>query len=467
MMRPARRGSLGLQAAPCRRRCDPSQGNQSRAPFRKSVAGGAPGEVGRATKEPLRAGHEGYPALSLHREVERPRCPSAAGPPRDLPTFAIHPHARRAGDARRALRTATRTPPRPVQNGSRPRDPAGARHPCPTPSAAGGMDLRALVLPSSPAGSPPRAAAGAATDAATDGQIALAALLSAAYPQPGAVQILAGVAGGSPGTVQAVVAGSPPSPVRRPVPPLPVVLLERPQSLPSLPPHAPLPPFPLTAQHPGGPHAPPLQQWTHWAPAHGLQHGYVSNPPLPFAPFPTPGDSPGSPGSDDAAGWHVNPRIVFPWPPAHGYQLPVSVQPAQYSSSPPDPRLQGLGGLVGGIWPQPDAGAGFSASPPRRGSEPAPEAAASEESDSPPRQRKRKPPLPSGSSGRRYVCPTCSAAFHSSGHLSRHSYIHAPDPLKPHACPIAGCARRFARSDNMKAHWRSHARRNGERGPPD
>jgi hypothetical protein len=51
---------------------------------------------------------------------------------------------------------------------------------------------------------------------------------------------------------------------------------------------------------------------------------------------------------------------------------------------------------------------------------------------------------------RSFGCPICGAMFLSKQHLSRHAHAH--DTVKPHACP--GCERRFARSDNMKIHYR-------------
>ncbi|KAI9034083.1 hypothetical protein DFJ74DRAFT_648160 [Hyaloraphidium curvatum] len=79
----------------------------------------------------------------------------------------------------------------------------------------------------------------------------------------------------------------------------------------------------------------------------------------------------------------------------------------------------------------------------------------------PARQRKQpQSPVRSRGGGiarhKKHACPTCGAAFFSSGHLSRHKYIHEPAEKKPHPCPIPGCGRRFARSDNMKVHYKSH-----------
>lgn len=56
------------------------------------------------------------------------------------------------------------------------------------------------------------------------------------------------------------------------------------------------------------------------------------------------------------------------------------------------------------------------------------------------------------------LCTTCGAKFSSSGHLSRHRYIHLADGEKPHACPIEGCGRRFSRKDNLGVHVRAHAK---------
>lgn len=60
---------------------------------------------------------------------------------------------------------------------------------------------------------------------------------------------------------------------------------------------------------------------------------------------------------------------------------------------------------------------------------------------------------------RDYPCLVCRKIFKTSGHLSRHRYTHLQDTEKPHKCPVEGCTRAFARSDNMKVHAKSHMER--------
>ncbi|KAJ3193164.1 transcriptional repressor [Irineochytrium annulatum] len=54
-----------------------------------------------------------------------------------------------------------------------------------------------------------------------------------------------------------------------------------------------------------------------------------------------------------------------------------------------------------------------------------------------------------GKVGKRYPCaePQCGKSFTTSGHLARHSRIHAG--VKPYSCPIGGCTSKFSRQDNM------------------
>ena len=94
-------------------------------------------------------------------------------------------------------------------------------------------------------------------------------------------------------------------------------------------------------------------------------------------------------------------------------------------------------------------------------------------------ERKSKASPPANTS-RKHVCTVCGMKFLSSGvsegdvwqsvdratdnllltqHLSRHRYIHVEDGKKPHSCPVPGCTRKFARSDNAKVHATSHQQR--------
>ena len=58
---------------------------------------------------------------------------------------------------------------------------------------------------------------------------------------------------------------------------------------------------------------------------------------------------------------------------------------------------------------------------------------------------------------RRHVCKTCTMAFTTAGHLSRHNRIHTGE--KNHTCPHIGCGQKFSRHDNCIQHYRTHLRK--------
>jgi len=58
---------------------------------------------------------------------------------------------------------------------------------------------------------------------------------------------------------------------------------------------------------------------------------------------------------------------------------------------------------------------------------------------------------------RRHVCKTCTMAFATAGHLSRHNRIHTGE--KNHTCPHDGCGQKFSRHDNCIQHYRTHLRK--------
>ncbi|SMN21288.1 similar to Saccharomyces cerevisiae YDR043C NRG1 Transcriptional repressor that recruits the Cyc8p-Tup1p complex to promoters [Maudiozyma saulgeensis] len=58
---------------------------------------------------------------------------------------------------------------------------------------------------------------------------------------------------------------------------------------------------------------------------------------------------------------------------------------------------------------------------------------------------------------RRHVCKTCTMAFTTAGHLSRHNRIHTGE--KNHTCPHDGCGQKFSRHDNCIQHYRTHLRK--------
>ncbi|KAI0268299.1 hypothetical protein BC834DRAFT_821531, partial [Gloeopeniophorella convolvens] len=62
---------------------------------------------------------------------------------------------------------------------------------------------------------------------------------------------------------------------------------------------------------------------------------------------------------------------------------------------------------------------------------------------------------PASAAGKKkHVCPICSKAFTTSGHLSRHARIHTGE--RNHRCPFPGCDTRCSRQDNLQQHYRIH-----------
>ena len=62
---------------------------------------------------------------------------------------------------------------------------------------------------------------------------------------------------------------------------------------------------------------------------------------------------------------------------------------------------------------------------------------------------------------RRFRCKTCSMAFTTSGHLSRHNRIHTGE--RNYTCPHEGCGQKFSRHDNCLQHYRTHLKKQGRR----
>ncbi|CCK72169.1 C2H2-type zinc finger protein KNAG_0J00870 [Huiozyma naganishii CBS 8797] len=58
---------------------------------------------------------------------------------------------------------------------------------------------------------------------------------------------------------------------------------------------------------------------------------------------------------------------------------------------------------------------------------------------------------------RKFQCKTCSMAFTTSGHLSRHNKIHTGE--KNYVCPHESCGQRFSRHDNCIQHYRTHLKK--------
>ncbi|ORY87957.1 hypothetical protein BCR37DRAFT_338698, partial [Protomyces lactucae-debilis] len=52
--------------------------------------------------------------------------------------------------------------------------------------------------------------------------------------------------------------------------------------------------------------------------------------------------------------------------------------------------------------------------------------------------------------------PHCSARFARLEHVKRHERLHTG--AKPFTCSIEGCGQIFSRSDNLRAHERTHAK---------
>ena len=62
---------------------------------------------------------------------------------------------------------------------------------------------------------------------------------------------------------------------------------------------------------------------------------------------------------------------------------------------------------------------------------------------------------------RKFLCKTCSMAFTTSGHLSRHNRIHTGE--RNYTCPYEGCKQRFSRHDNCLQHYRTHLKKQQRR----
>lgn len=58
---------------------------------------------------------------------------------------------------------------------------------------------------------------------------------------------------------------------------------------------------------------------------------------------------------------------------------------------------------------------------------------------------------------RKFRCKTCSMAFTTSGHLSRHNKIHTGE--RNFTCPYDGCVQKFSRHDNCLQHYRTHLKK--------
>ncbi|KAG5370309.1 Regulatory protein [Yarrowia sp. C11] len=60
---------------------------------------------------------------------------------------------------------------------------------------------------------------------------------------------------------------------------------------------------------------------------------------------------------------------------------------------------------------------------------------------------------------KKFVCKHCEKRFKRHEHLKRHMKIHTDD--RPFCCDIEGCGRKFSRSDNFRAHRRTHMKKGG------
>ncbi|KAG5513298.1 hypothetical protein PMAC_001361 [Pneumocystis sp. 'macacae'] len=78
------------------------------------------------------------------------------------------------------------------------------------------------------------------------------------------------------------------------------------------------------------------------------------------------------------------------------------------------------------------------------------------------------PPLIVSSLDKTHICDICNKRFKRYEHLKRHERSHTSE--KPFQCSIRECGRWFSRSDNLRAHLRTHFRRGGRNlfvGDPD
>ncbi|XP_061726952.1 GDNF-inducible zinc finger protein 1-like [Cydia pomonella] len=66
--------------------------------------------------------------------------------------------------------------------------------------------------------------------------------------------------------------------------------------------------------------------------------------------------------------------------------------------------------------------------------------------------RVKEPPRARARNARAFICELCGAECSSVSSLSAHQRVHAG--ARPHQCPAAGCARRFATLHNMQRHHR-------------
>jgi hypothetical protein len=84
-----------------------------------------------------------------------------------------------------------------------------------------------------------------------------------------------------------------------------------------------------------------------------------------------------------------------------------------------------------------------------------------------------KPIVGRTSKSKGYVCDffdketgrRCNQSFERSEHLKRHHSKHAPEHERKYPCPLSGCDRRIARSDNAGDHFKTHLKgpRKGQR----